>query len=1403
MPRAPHPAAPPPAAAPWRSAARPAARGLAAATAVVVGGTLLATPAAAVEPPEGSPFISEFHYDNVGADEGERVEVQAEPGTDLTGWTVVGVNGNGGATYGPKTLSGVVGDSGVVVVDFPGLQNGAPDGIALLDASGALVQFLSYEGTFTTTLAGQEVTSTDVGVTQGSDTPVGASIELVDGEWVATDTNSFGVRNDEAVPEPEPEPEPDPAQCVEEGLTPITTVQGTGAKSPLVGETVTVAGVVTTSPEGLGTVYVQDPTARPGVRSTAVNVFGPGTSGLAVGDSVQVTGEVGEFFGLTQVTADSIALCARDVALPRPFVLDRMAAPDSVREQVEGMLLEVPEGMTATVTEVYNLNRFGEIALTSRDEPLRTATDVVAPGEEAIAYEQANAESALLLDDGRSTNLSGAGQAPSYGSADDPVRVGDQLASLGDRSYVLDYRFGAWRLQPTTPVTAETTDKATFDDANPRTDAPQDVGGDVQMASFNVLNYFTTFGGRARGADGPEGLARQEAKIVSAINALGAEVVGIQEIENGAALGEDRDEALATLVDALNAAAGEGTWAFVPSPADLPPVEDQDVIRNAFIYQPAAVSPVGESVVDDDEEWVGRARQPLAQVFEAGGTQFMAVNNHFKSKGSVASPPREGDEDSGDGQGASNATRVAEAERLVAFVEEIEDAPEDVFLLGDFNSYTMEDPLAVLAEAGYVDLGSAYDAGQTYVFSGRSGSLDHVFASASAAQELVTGADVWDINAVESYAYQYDGYLPYFSPDPYRASDHDPVVVGLATGAAQEGDAVLQLLGINDFHGRLGDAVALGGTVEQQREREDVGDTLLLSAGDNIGASPFVSSIQQDEPTIEVLDELGLQTSAVGNHEFDRGIEDLLERVGVNGESGLADFPILGANVYDESGDVLLPEYSLHEVDGVSVGVIGVVTEQTASLVSPAGIEGVVFGDITEAANRVVGELTDGVGDEADVIVLSAHEGAPDGEGTSSLEEQLALDNAFTDMVEGVSPEVDAIFTGHTHQTYAWQVPVPGTDRTRPVVQGGAYADNLSRITLTVDRESGEVTASTVENLELTDVPEEELVATYPRVAAIAETVAAAEAVADEIGSEVLGSLTADITRAFDAGGREDRGSYSSLGGLVADSYVYGSTLTPVEEADFGVVNPGGLRADLLFGEDGVITLAEANTVTPFANDLVIVPLTGAQVVTMLEQQWQPEGSSRPFLALGPSEELTWSYDPDAPAGERILVDTIRVSGELLDLDATYRVATNSFLASGGDNFTVFAESDSEITGLIDFDAFAQFIREFSPLSPEDYTDRVTVGEAPEEPSGPQVTLASTEVTRGERVRVDVTGFQGFEAVTLEAEGIRLGRVRTDADGAGSTVVRVPGRIPPGTYTATATGAVSGQQVQQEITVLP
>jgi predicted extracellular nuclease len=381
---------------------------------------------------------------------------------------------------------------------------------------------------------------------------------------------------------------------------------------------------------------------------------------------------------------------------------------------------------------------------------------------------------------------------------------------------VLDYRNNAWAFQPLEQLTATGDAPATF--ANTRTPHPADVGGDLKIASFNVLNYFPTTGEEyvaaggsctyyddrdgnhitdnnctEGGADGPRGAAtdaslkRQQDKIVAAINALGADVVSLEEIENSAKFGEDRDAAVSTLVTALNAAAGSDVWAFAPTPSTSGDQTPEDVIRTAFIYKQAAVQPVGESEILQDPAF-DNARDPLGQGFKpvgAGDDQKIAVIvNHFKSKGSGSGD----DADQGDGQGASNASRVKQATALVAFADKVKTdvGTDKVFLSGDFNSYTQEDPMQVLYQAGYTDIGSALHPDEhTYLFGGVVGSLDHVLAN-SAAMATVTGAHVWNINSVESVAMEYSRYnynaTNFYVPDQYRASDHDPLLVGITLG---------------------------------------------------------------------------------------------------------------------------------------------------------------------------------------------------------------------------------------------------------------------------------------------------------------------------------------------------------------------------------------------------------------------------------------------------------------------------------------------------------------------------------------------------------------------------------------------------------------------------------------------
>lgn len=1258
----------------------------------------------------------------------------------------------------------------------------------------------------------------------------------------------------------------------------IAQVQGTGPASPLVGQSVTTRGVVTAAyPTGGYRGYViqtpgtggdADPAAR--TASDAVFVYSPSTvASVAVGELVEVTGAVSEYDGLTELTVtDAGGLAVLDEPVdPVTPVSVPWPADDAGREVLESMLY-APAG-DFTVTNTYATNQYGEVGLAAGTTPLLQPTEVAAPGtaENAAALADVAARG-VVLDDGASTNFLAAASSaltPPYVSLTNPVRVG--AAATFTAPVVVDHRNGVWKLSPTAPVDAAVAASApaTFEDD--RTAAPDAAalgGVDLTVASFNVLNYFTTLGAGTpscvaytdrtgdpvtvregcaqRGAWDPDDLARQQDKIVAAINALDADVVGLMEIENSAAVDGVPDEALSTLVGALNAAAGPGTWAYVPSSGELPAVALQDTITNALIYRPAAVERVGESralgTASGDDGAFGNAREPIGQAFApvGGGEPLFVVVNHLKSKGSAG--PWPGDADTGDGQGASNESRVRQAQALRDWVPTVQGDAEAVALVGDFNSYTQEDPLRELYAAGYTDAATALDPGEySYSFSGLSGSLDHVLLNA-AALDRATGADIWNINSGESVALEYSRYNThgtlFYAPDPYRSSDHDPVLVGLRAGTGTEpgGPVDLTLLNINDFHGRIdANTVAFAGTVESQRAAaEDAGGAaVLLSAGDNIGASLFASAVAQDQPTIDVLNALDLAASAVGNHEFDQGYADLVDRVIAGGDN--AEFPYLGANVYDKgTQNPALDEYTIVDVGGVRLGVIGAVTQETPTLVTPGGIADLDFGDPVEAVNRVAAELTDGdeTNGEADVIVAEYHEGAgagtPDG---ATFDQEVAAGGAFAEIATATSPAVDVIFTGHTHKQYAWYGPAAGAGSalTRPIVQTGSYGENIGKVTLTYDRATDAVSALTASNVARLVAPagttpadfQAGLAAAYPRVAQVKAIVDAALAAADVVGSQPVGSVAADITTAYTGGsytgaggtyvgpdpaapttGRDDRSKESTLGSLVADALL--DTLATPERggAQIGVVNPGGLRAELLYAPDGTVTYAEANAVLPFVNNLWTTTLTGAQVTTMLEQQWQTNADgtipSRPYLQLGLSDNLTYTYDESLPLGSRIT--SVTVDGAPLDPAGEYRVGTFSFLAQGGDNFRVFtAGTGTADSGLIDRDAWIAYLGAHPGVAP-DFAERAVGVPAPPE-----------SVVAGEELAFDVTGLNLTSlgspentALDVQLDGSSIGSA-TVAAGAAHVGVTLPAGTAGGAHALTLVAAPSGTTVTLPLTV--
>lgn len=628
--------------------------------------------------------------------------------------------------------------------------------------------------------------------------------------------------------------------------------------------------------------------------------------------------------------------------------------------------------------------------------------------------------------------------------------------------------------------------------------------------------------------------------------------------------------------------------------------------------------------------------------------------------------------------------------------------------------------------------------------------------------------------------------------------------------AIDDGMTDVRILTINDFHGRLeagsggvaGAAVVAGAVAAKKAENPN---TLFVSAGDNIGASTFTSFIQQDEPTIEALRAAGLDVSAVGNHEFDQGFDDLAGRVRTlwgGGDAAAGDPYTLGANVYLKGTDTpALPEYTVEETGGVRVAFIGTVTEDTATMVSPDGIANIEFGDQLEAANRVAAEISDG--DLADVTILLTHSGSA----TSGDCAAVAADASdFGALIRGASAHIDAIVSAHTHQTYSCEVPVDGAGTTRPVIQAAQYGQSMGQLDLQVDSATHELVGISSSVFPLAGA--------FPADPDVAQIVQGAVAVAEAKGAARVGSITADILRGGTPAG-SDRGVESSMGNTLADMYLWATSGeayagTP---AQIGMINPGGLRDDLRFGADGTVTYRDIANVQPFANTIVTVELTGAQLKRVLEEQWQPR-AERPKLHLGLSEGFRYVFDDAAPAGGH--VSSMTLDGEEIEPTDSVVVATNSFLAAGGDGFTTFAAgTDRTDTGQVDLAASVAYFAANSPLSPAALGRAVPASDEGTDPVGPtdeelgaaleaaDIDYGSGRVAAGGSFTVTITGLlRGQQiAATLFSDPIVVtGIPAADASGRVTFAVKVPAGLAPGAHTLVLTSGTG--EVRLAVTVL-
>ncbi|PWF26124.1 ExeM/NucH family extracellular endonuclease [Ancrocorticia populi] len=628
----------------------------------------------------------------------------------------------------------------------------------------------------------------------------------------------------------DPEEPTDPVDPNE--ITPIGDIQGTGLASPLVGKTVTTEGFVTAKypTGGKNGIYIQteDTGGTTSHEAPSVGLFVYDGSaalpkGVEIGDFVQIKGKVSEYYESTQVTVSGNSwskIDAEDRVKPKAVTMDRLPTDAAGKESLEGMLVDFSGPITVTDNYQNGVN-YGEIGAAFGDTPLRQPSDVYNPTRDGHAALEAidadNAERLITIDDGRTQNWNNGSASINsvplpYISNTAPVRTGAAVELV--QPAIAEYSNNKWKLQPVEPATTEAGNVGDkfFAFENDRPAAPAEVGGDVSLSGFNVLNYFTTTAedvncsstykdrqnnpitanscNTVRGAANEENLDRQQEKIVTAINTLDSDVVSLEEIENSAKNGKDRDDALATLTDALNKADSSKNWEYVKSPNDLPDLEDQDVIRTAFIYNADTVQPVGESKILDDQKAFSNAREPLAQKFvaidsdgEEYGDSFVAVVNHFKSKGSGTAAPDKW-------QGNANADRIKQADALGKWVT-AEYPDTAIFIIGDLNAYSAEDPILKLNDHGYTRV-MDYMAKQTgdqsyldlttYQYSSLHGSLDQALGN-ELALEMVTDAEVYAINAPEAIALEYsryNNYLTIYHDDTqYRSSDHDPVKIGL------------------------------------------------------------------------------------------------------------------------------------------------------------------------------------------------------------------------------------------------------------------------------------------------------------------------------------------------------------------------------------------------------------------------------------------------------------------------------------------------------------------------------------------------------------------------------------------------------------------------------------------------
>ncbi len=772
---------------------------------------MLLLPALLAPALQAEPFFSEYVE---GTSNNKALEIYnpADTPLDLSGYSIK-VFSNGAVTAGKTiNLSGQVAAKSVLVLVDTSAEQALKDkqtSASLTLGSGNFNgddAVALYKGTTLLDVIGQ--IGVDPGTTWGStvktlDTTLVRKSSIGKGDTIADDAfdpalewdgfaaNTYSNLGSHAggsgggtEPEPEePVPTPSLGNCGE-AATKISLIQGATAVSPEVGKTHVVEAVVTQVLPTANGFFVQEEAADQDAdanTSEAIFIYNSGVTDYPQpGQKVRVQGVVEEFFTKTQLKRSTALL---DCGVGETIAALNVTLPVSnlnLWESLESMQVEFSQ--TLTVVDTYNLGTYGELTLAS--ERLFTPTNLYRPGSaEAVALSDQNRRNKIVLDDLQNGKNPANIIYPAPGlTMQNPARTGDSFSNLRG---TLDYSFSAWRLLPVSAPQLVNT--------NPRTEqAPLKNTGTLKVASFNVLNYFNGDGAGAgfptsRGASSFAEFERQSDKVVAALAALDADVVGLMEIEND---GYGSSSAIVDLVSKLNQRMGGTVYQFVQVPGLTQLGTDE--IAVGLIYKTAKVAPQGAAVTTSSGVFAHGNRQPLVQSFKqlSNNEVFTLAVNHFKSKGGCPSGNTNPDRDLKDGQSCWNATRVQAATELMAWLatNPTGSADKDVLVIGDLNSYAKEDPIHAFVSNGFIDLVGKYQGshGYGYVFSGESGYLDHALASTNLSSQ-VTYATEWHINADEPILFDYNvenktlqQQNDLYQPTQFRSSDHDPVVIELA-----------------------------------------------------------------------------------------------------------------------------------------------------------------------------------------------------------------------------------------------------------------------------------------------------------------------------------------------------------------------------------------------------------------------------------------------------------------------------------------------------------------------------------------------------------------------------------------------------------------------------------------------